>query len=208
MGFARWDLLNILARQIGAVRYLEIGVQSGNCFSRIECPEKIGVDPAGGCATVKATSDAYFSKLSDDYTFVLVFVDGLHLREQVCRDIVNAWEHLTPGGAILVHDCDPPTEQSGRRDMCGGIWCGDVWRGWMDARHQLGAAAWMGVVETDLGCGLVLPGGAVRASPVPWSKEETDLAGWEFFTTHRREWLNLVSVDDFRGLVSRLGRIR
>ncbi len=206
---ARWDLLNALARHLKARRYLEIGVQTGDCFRRVEVPEKVGVDPArNSAATVYLSSDEWFAGLGKDQVFDLIFVDGLHLREQVHRDLLNAWDHLTPGGAVLVHDCDPPSERAGRRDLCPGIWCGDVWRGWMDTRHDLCQAA-MGAVETDLGCGLLLSGDAPRPplfAPVkpPWTRTETDRATWAFFVEHRREWLNALSVDDFFELMARL----
>ena len=209
MGGARWDLLNALARQLGATRYLEIGVQGGECFRRVQVAVKVGVDPARGGATINLSSDAYFAGLSEGELFDLVFVDGLHHREQVHRDILNAWKHLSPGGAILVHDCSPPSERAGSRDQCGGVWCGDVWKGWMDARHSLGEVAFLGVVETDLGCGLILPlQDGVPPEPPPWSREETDRAGWSFFQKNRAGWLRSIPLASFYEMVGKLPPIQ
>jgi hypothetical protein len=210
MGLARWDLLEALARRLGAMRYLEVGVQNGDCFGKVRVAEKVGVDPVKGtAATINLTSDAYFAQLPKEERFDLVFVDGLHHRDQVHRDILNAWEHLTPGGAIVVHDCDPPNEAAGSRAQCGGIWCGDVWRGWMDARRSLAGRAYLGVVATDLGCGLVLPLGEGRVEvPPPWSVEETDRATWDFFAHRRAQWLNTIHPDAFHALVATLAPLR
>jgi len=206
---ARWDLLNALAQQLGARNYLEIGVQHGHCFNRVNVPCKLGVDPAGGPATHCVTSDHFFAHLVTRETrFDLIFVDGLHHREQVHRDILNAWAHLTPGGAILVHDCDPPSEQAGLRDVCGGIWCGDVWRGWLEARYDLAAqGAGLATVETDLGCGLVVAGSVLEPVAPPWPRQEAAGASWGFYQQHRREWLRAVSVDEFHEIVCRMPRL-
>lgn len=207
MDGARWALLNALARRLGARRYLEIGVASGECFNRIEVADKTSVDPARNEATVRLTSDEFFRRLGPSDRFDLVFVDGLHERRQVHRDILNAWRHLTPNGAILVHDCSPPTEASAS-PRASGLWCGDVYRGWMDARHDLTGEASLACVETDLGCGLVVGAcDALAPVPPPWPREETDLAGWEFFAQHRAAWLNSISTADFYALVERLPTI-
>lgn len=202
MGLARWDIIQALVGVTGATRYLEVGVQGGECFQRVLCPVRVGVDPdATSRATVHLPSDEYFARLGADERFGVVFVDGLHHREQVCRDVLNAYRHLEPGGAIVVHDCDPPTEQSGRREICGGIWCGDVWQGWLDARQQLASlgesAPWTGTVATDLGCGLVLPWLPPQPVPTLPAAERT----WARFQATRDEWLGLVSPEAFLEMV-------
>lgn len=187
----RWEIINRIAKKISAKRYLEIGVQDGECFRSVLVPEKVGVDPNRGGATVIATSDDFFGSLPPSEKFDLIFVDGLHLREQALRDIRNGWRHLSPGGVIVVHDCSPPTERAGGRQQAGGPWCGDVWRAWMDARHELSERAWLGVIEADLGCGLIAsPTGDLRPNPPPWNMETTNQADFGFFSKNRQQWLN------------------
>lgn len=187
----RWDLINRIAARIGARRYLEIGVQAGHAFSRVEVAERVGVDPdPRSAATLHLPSDAYFANLDESGSaerFDLVFVDGLHHREQVVRDVQNAIRYLTPGGAIVVHDCDPPNERAGGRAMCGGVWCGDVWKGWIDLRRSLDREAF--VVDTDLGCGVILEG-----EPTP-PESDADPT-WTEFAADRAGWLRLVSVSE------------
>ena len=130
----RWDVINAVAAQIGASDYLEVGVQAGECFRRVQVERKVGVDPdPTSAATVHMSSDEYFAAQAalprdERPSFDLVFVDGLHLAEQVIRDAENALTLLRPGGVIVGHDCDPPRQVAAGREPCGGVWCGDVWR--------------------------------------------------------------------------------
>lgn len=50
-------------------------------------------------------SDEFFKNNIINYDFI--FIDGGHKREQVERDIVNAFNFLSPGGLILLHDYYP-----------------------------------------------------------------------------------------------------
>lgn len=195
----RWELLNRIAARIGARAYLEIGVQRGDVFSRVEVERKVGVDPdPRSAATIHLPSDAYFDRLdaeSPSERFDLVFVDGLHHREQVVRDVRNSIRYLSTGGVTVVHDCDPPSEAAGGRAMCSGVWCGDVWKGWIDLRRELDRETF--VVDTDLGCGVILEG-----DPAPPNGESDPT--WSEFAANRSEWLRLVSVDD---ALDRIGRL-
>lgn len=196
MGMARWDIIQAAIVATGARRYLEIGVQGGECFRRIRCEEKVGVDPdCSSAATVHLPSDTYFAQLAPHEQFDVVFVDGLHHREQVYRDIVNAHQVLRRDGVIVVHDCNPPTQGAGQRVICGGIWCGDVWQGWLDARLAL-RGTYTCTVDTDLGCGVVLSG--VPPAPVPHYAE--DQRTWERFVADRPQWLGLLDPADLPAL--------
>lgn len=195
----RWDLINSIAARIGARTYLEIGVQAGHTISRVEVDRIVGVDPdPSSAATIHLPSDAYFGTLDaadSSERFDLVFVDGLHHREQVVRDVENSIRYLSDGGVIVVHDCNPPTEKAGGRAMCGGVWCGDVWRGWIDLRRSLDRECF--VVDADLGCGVILEG-----DPTPPIDPEDP--SWISFESNRSDWLNLVSVEDAMRRIDRI----
>ena len=51
------------------------------------------------------TSDEFFSQNKE--TFDLIFIDGLHIHEQVLKDIDNSLNVLNENGVILLHDCLP-----------------------------------------------------------------------------------------------------
>lgn len=66
--------------------------------------------------------------MSPDKKYDLIFIDGLHLKEQVMKDIENSLHHLSPGGTIVCHDSFPSEEwlQIVPRQYQG--WCGDTWK--------------------------------------------------------------------------------
>lgn len=137
----RANLIQTLINKFRYDTYLEIGCAEDATFSRIKCKKKIGIDPVKG-GTIRSTSDEYFASLSSDFKFDIVFVDGLHERRQVLKDILNSLKHLEDGGVVVVHDCLPKIEDhqlSVREfekkfgDFPPGIktsrsWNGDVWK--------------------------------------------------------------------------------
>ena len=97
---SRIDVLNFLIRKFGFKRYLEIGIEDGNCFSEIKCEHKIGVDPdPKSKATIHQTSDDFFAE--NKFKFDLIFIDGLHTAQQVYQDTLNAIDALNENGIII-----------------------------------------------------------------------------------------------------------
>lgn len=160
----RIELINHIIRRRGYSRYLEIGCETDYCFRQIDCLVKVGVDPKSG-GTVMATSDQYFAASTAKHD--LIFIDGDHRCEQVLRDVLNALDHLTPEGTIVMHDCLPTTlemTQPVNRDRflaAGQAWTGDAWRVVASmARHPKLDVA---VLNADWGVGVMIP----RGNPVP-----------------------------------------
>lgn len=58
----------------------------------------------------------------------LVFIDGLHLFEQVLRDIAAVEARCTAESVILVHDCLPIDAVTSSRERTTVVWSGDVWK--------------------------------------------------------------------------------
>lgn len=140
----RWDIINWFIQKFGYRSYLEIGCRRNDCFNRVECEHKIGVDPREG-GTHRFTSDYFFERLDSWNTkhqprsmFDIVFIDGLHHATQVLRDVENSLRYLSLNGVILIHDCLPQTEESTRivdadgnpimSPPDGNPWHGDVWK--------------------------------------------------------------------------------
>lgn len=202
----RWEVISLLAQKLQARDYLEIGVQAGDNFRRIQVENKTGVDPdPASAATVHQTSNTFFASIyPPDFWLDLVFLDGMHTEEQVYADFLNASIWLRPGGAVVVHDCSPPSEiAAGRSPPQSGAWCGDVWRGWLSIRRYAALRGWETLtVDCDLGCGVVLTGPSADPAPLPASLVDglpvsPTYASWEQFQQHRRTWLNLVSPLEF-----------
>jgi len=157
----RHELLNWFVGELGYRRYAEIGIDNPNhCFNRVHCPEKSGVDPNVGRHDpphhYRMTSDEFFRRNATPYD--LFFIDGLHLAEQVVRDVENALAALTEGGAIVVHDCLPTREELATADRIPGRpWFGTVWKGYATLRATR-RDIYMRCVPTDRGLGIITRG--------------------------------------------------
>lgn len=155
-GPTRLDVINRLATVLDARTYLEVGVHRGETFARVQVPRRESVDP-NHPATHAMRSDAFFETVAQGRKWDLIFIDGYHTRQQARRDIGNALEHLEPGGAIVVHDCNPTTRQMQMVPAVQSEWTGDVWKAWVQLR-QTHPGLDMVVVDTDYGCGVIRRG--------------------------------------------------
>ena len=158
----RYDVVNYFAARRGYRTYLEIGVGSGRCLARVCMPEKIGVDPDPKAVETdwrlqKVTSDEFFE--TNRQTFDLILVDGLHFAEQVLRDVHNGLQVLNRGGAVLMHDCNPPNEWAQRREIDPAErrrWNGDTWKAMVFLRRNY-PGLFTRVLNLDFGVGVVVP---------------------------------------------------
>ena len=135
----RYDVINSLISKYNLKDYLEIGVEGGYNFSRINCEHKMSVDPQDlGYTTCKMPSDDFFRDISNDKKWDIIFVDGLHEYEQCYRDIVNAANHLEENGFIVCHDMNPIVENVGLPYPLDdyGMWNGDVYKSFIKFRQE------------------------------------------------------------------------
>lgn len=191
----RTEIINSLIAKHGYENYLEIGVntpsQPGYNWVGVNAKIKHGVDPNVD-TTYKMTSDEFFEKhLSKFYD--IVFVDGLHIFEQAYRDIVNSLKWLSPNGTIVVHDCNPVTEITQRRERASDAWHGDVWKAIVKLRmEEIGLT--IHTVDTDEGCAIIRRGSQILLPTFP----DEDPYDYSFLERHRVDALNLISVEDFK----------
>jgi hypothetical protein len=179
--------------------YLEIGIRDGSNFNKINVDSKTGVDPepssdCKGESIFLMTSDEYFEYIKDSKVkFDLIFIDGLHLEEQVTKDIQNSLRHLKEGGFVIMHDCNPPTRFHQRETyLVGGKyleWNGTTWRSYAQLRMN-DPHLKMHVVNTDWGVG-VIQKGTQECYPKIEELKYQDLQN------NREKMLNLISVYDF-----------
>ena len=111
--------------------YLEIGCDKDSNFSKIKVKNKIGVDPLSG-GNIKMTSNEFFKR--NKIFFDCIFIDGLHVYEQVREDIRNSIKFLNPNGVIILHDCLPLKIWNQIVPKMYGHWNGDVWKAIVEAR--------------------------------------------------------------------------
>lgn len=186
----RTDILNYLILHNNYKSYLEIGVfNEEHNFKKIKCQHKIGVDP-NGCTTYSVTSDEFFT--INDITFDLIFIDGLHLENQVDKDIKNSLQFLNPKGAIVLHDCLPESEWHQREEYGGdGLWCGTVWRSIAKLRMSQTNLE-IRVVNTDYGCGILKVG---KNIPYPQTA-----INYSLYESQKQNLLNVISVQEFKAM--------
>lgn len=127
----RWMLINEVIQKNNYESYLEIGCDDNKCFDKVNCVDKVGVDPLKG-GTVRKTSDDFFA--SNEKYFDFIFIDGLHEYEQVKKDIINSLEFINDDGIIMLHDCLPNTRAMQSVPRKERFWTGDVWKAIVEAR--------------------------------------------------------------------------
>ncbi len=191
----RTELINGLIKKNKYSTYLEIGVntpsQPGYNWSNVLVETKHGVDPNVD-TTFRMTSDEFFEKYIQQ-KYDIIFVDGLHIFEQVYRDIVNSLLNLNEGGIIVVHDCNPMTEITQRRLRASDAWHGDVWKSIIKLRME-NPELEIHTVDTDEGCGLIRKG----SQELLIVSEEINVYEFSFLEKNRKKALNLISTEEFK----------
>ena len=121
--------------------------------------------------------------------FDIVFVDPWHSMEDSRAALRWGFEHVAPGGWLVVHDCWPHAlELLGDYPGNGASWCGDTWRAFQElARAQ--ANPWC-VVDVDYGIGVIGPIADPRVHSVVVNTLSSPAAQWQWMTQHRNDsWL-------------------
>lgn len=188
--------------------YVEIGVHCGDSLRLAAHAEvAVGVDPAAEIAqevpgpmhVFRMTSDEFFRRsllegLCAERPIDLAFIDGLHLFEQVMRDIHGLERYAGPDTIIALHDTIPLNAETSERIRRTEFHTGDVWK----------AVAWLHTHRPELrivtipaaptGLTLIRGFGSGRAHP-PAPDEQVlrrfaDL-DWAHFQAHSGQFLQL-----------------
>lgn len=179
----RYDVINYFIRAGKYKTYLEIGTGAGRCFERVKCATKTGVDPRprrvmSGGTIYQTTSDEFFQ--ANKSKFDLIFIDGLHTSDQVIKDIFNGLAALSENGMIVLHDCNPLTEEMQVRDLSlakNREWNGDVWKVIVFVRKFL-PNLFCRVFSFDQGVGIMIP---INNDNLPVYTPELEKQALDFF---------------------------
>ncbi len=195
-----------------ATLYLEIGVRNPeDNFNHIKATNKYSVDPGleykPNPVDFRMTSDIFFSKLSNDeilsnnIKFDVIFIDGLHMAEQVDRDIINSLKFIKNEGFIVLHDCNPPTEWHARENYkylytpAHHFWNGTTWKAFLKWRSS--SLVKSCCIDSDWGVGILS-----KHQPIG---EPTEFINYFFefniFNKNRKESLNLIDFETFKKLI-------
>jgi hypothetical protein len=209
----RYDIINFLIKNFNReAHYLEIGVRNPKVnFDKINSSHKYSVDPCIELEVVPIdfmmTSDIFFEKLnnnevlSNEMKFDVIFIDGLHLAEQVERDISNSLKFLKDDGFIVMHDCNPPSEYhasenySYRLSPAKDYWNGTTWKAFVKSRQS--NDYYSCCIDTDWGVGII----SKKINLGNPSSTANPFYEFNVLNSNRKESLNLKSFEEFKELI-------
>lgn len=199
----RVDLINFLIKKYQYINYLEIGVRDGSTFRQIKAPHKDGVDPGIECnnppeVNYPITSNDFFNLIKDhpEIKYDIIFIDGLHLWEQVDKDINNSLKHLTDNGTIILHDCNPlKKEHQVRKFIPGTCWNGDVWKAILKHRIE-NPNIQITTINTDHGLGIIQKGSQILYKPLEIFNNYNEVP-FSILENDRKNILNLITPEEF-----------
>ena len=136
------------------------------------------------------TSDEFFKTNTKKFDFV--FIDGLHIYEQVRKDIINSVKFLNSNGIIILHDCLPTKiwNQIVPRIYTG--WNGDVWKAIVEARTMKNIDTYTCKADNGLGIILKRPNRNLLTINTGNFKK---LKFKDYYTNHK-SYMNLIEVSD------------
>ncbi len=186
----RWDLINYLNNKYKFTSYLEIGCDNNELFSKINIKNKIGIDPVSG-GNLRITSDDFFKQ--NKIKFDIIFIDGLHVYEQVKRDIINSTQSLNQDGFILVHDCLPRSLSSQAVPRYRFTWNGDVWKAIVDLRRDGNLEIFTCLADE----GISIIQNKKNSNILKIHKKITDLKFRDFYNNNK-EYMRPISFSEFK----------
>ena len=192
---SRFELIQHIIDKKQYNSYLEIGCDYDENFSKINVKKKIGIDPVSG-GTHRMTSDEFF--LSNKEKFDCIFIDGLHIYEQVRKDILNSINFLNSNGIILLHDCLPSKIWNQIVPQIYGHWNGDVWKAVVESRTKPNLDTYTCVADHGLGIILKRKNKNILNLKI---KNFKKLKFKDYYLNHK-EYMNLITVSDIDKVIA------
>ena len=140
---------------------------------------------------MKITSDDFFKQNKNKYD--CVFIDGLHIYDQVKRDIVNSSKCLKENGFILVHDCLPRSLSAQAVPRHRYNWNGDVWKAIVDLRRDPDLEIFTCLADE----GIAVIQNKKNSNTLKIDKNISDLKFRDFYYNHK-EYMRPISFSEFK----------
>ena len=192
---SRCELIQKIINKKNYLSYLEIGCNDDFNFSKINVKTKVGIDPVSG-GTHRMTSDDFFK--SNKEKFDCIFIDGLHVYEQVRKDILNSIKFLNSDGIILLHDCLPSKIWNQIVPRIYGHWNGDVWKAIVEFRTMPDLDTYTCVADHGLGIIFKRKNKNILKTNI---KNFKKLKFRDYYLKHN-EYMNLIEVSDIDQLIA------
>ncbi len=186
----RWDLIDFLNTKHKFSSYLEIGCDNDELFSKINIDNKIGIDPEKG-GNLKITSDNFF--LQNSKKFDCIFIDGLHIYDQVKRDILNSLKFLNKNGFVLVHDCLPESLSKQAVPRYRLNWNGDVWKAIVDLRQD----PYLEIFTCNIDQGISIIQKKANSNVLKINKKISSLKFEDFYYNYN-EFMRVITYEEFK----------
>ena len=185
----RTQVINDIITKKNYSNYLEIGCFQNDNFDEIYIKKKIGVDPVSG-GTHRMTSDDFFKNNIEK--FDIIFIDGLHVYEQVKKDIDNSLNFLNDDGIILLHDCLPRKIWYQTPKRMSDTWNGDVWKAIVECRTLEGIDTYTCLADEGIGIIKKRPNKNILIFP---TKKFKKLTYKDYFHKHN-EYMNIINFEE------------
>ena len=217
----KWDVVDFLRRQIGAQSYAQI-VSSSTSSEMLQRPE---LNEFGSITAHMYASEfqrdqrpeiAHLPTLEQIAATVrrnrvradIVFADPWHTYDDSLLVLRIAYDMLTPGGYLVVHDCNPDQREYtvSLPESCHVCWSGETWRAFLDFTANLPESTVWWVLACDLGVGVVpaplqerrrLHRLQPRSRFTPMVPYGTSDQKWAWLDARRDDVLRLVSVEQW-----------
>ena len=128
-----------------------------------------------------------------DRNYDCVFIDGLHIYDQVKRDIVNSSKCLSENGFILVHDCLPRSLSAQAVPRYRFNWNGDVWKAIVDLRRDPNLEIFTFLADE----GIAVIQNKKNSNTLKIDKKISDLKFKDFYYNHE-EYMRPISFSEFK----------
>ena len=190
----RFEIIQKIIDKKKYENYLEIGCDKDSNFSKIKVKNKIGVDPLSG-GNLKMTSNDFFK--NNEIFFDCIFIDGLHIYEQVRKDILNSIKFLNPNGIVILHDCMPLKIWNQIVPKMYGHWNGDVWKAIVEARTMKDIDTY--TCKADHGLGMIFK----RKNKNLLSLDITNFKKLKFkdYFYNYNKYMNIIVYNDLKKLI-------
>ena len=206
------QLINLIIERNKFSKYLEIGISTGYTFTRVKADIKDSVDPyfdnefynmdgyVEYPVKYRITSDEFFDTIAPTlgYKYDLIFIDGLHISEQVDKDIENSLKYLNEDGVVILHDCNPKKEYQQIIPRTQGEWYGDVWKSFVKFVHYNNSEYICFIIDADTGIGLITKNTRYinLDKLINTDIQIEDKLHWENFKSRKTEMVNIITSTD------------